>query len=233
LQSLRDQSLDEINSLLKQTATTTQRAYLDNLVVSRQQVRTISDQLLGSLDGIVSNDEDGQIAAAVVLIRMNIAPVMVINIGFGGDNHSDPDLLVREVPQHQTGVQSVAQLMTALGQAGLTDKVTFAMLNVFGRTLKSQGTAGRTHWANHHAGIIIGSKVRAGVVGGLTPQAGDYAALPIDSATGRGVASGADIAFTDTLGAFAKTLGASLGIPRDVLDANITSGKIVAAALAG
>jgi hypothetical protein len=65
------------------------------------------------------------------------------------------------------------------------------------------------------------------------PQNGDYAATPIDSATGRSVASGADIPFTDTLGAFAKTLGAALGVPSDVLDANITTGKVVKAALVG
>jgi hypothetical protein len=232
LQNLRDQSLDEMNALLKQSGTSAQRAFVDSCALSRQETRKISDDVLGALSDITSDAADGQIAAAVALIRMNIAPVMAIKIPFGGDNHTDPDLLQKEVPQHQAGVALVAQLMTALAQYGLADRVTFAMLNVFGRTLKIQGTTGRGHWANHHAGIIVSGRTKGSVIGGLVPQNGDYSALPIDSVTGAGAQNG-DIAFSDTLGAFAKTLGATLGIPSDVLDTNITRGKVVPAALVG
>jgi hypothetical protein len=232
LGTLRDKSLDEINALLKQSGTSAQRAFVDETALSRQQVRKISDDVLSALSDIASDAADGQIAAAVALIRMNIAPVMAIKIPFGGDNHTDVGLLQKEVPQHQAGVALIAQLMASLAQYGLADRVTFAMLNVFGRTLKSQGTTGRGHWANHHTGMIVSSRVKPGVVGGLAPQNGDYSALPIDSRTGAGAAGG-DIAFADTLGAFAKTLGASLGVSSDFLDQNITRGKIVLSALAG
>jgi hypothetical protein len=231
LGTLRDQSLDEINMLLKASGTASQRAFVDEMALSRQQVRKISDDVLSALSDITSDAPDGQIAAAVALIRMNIAPVMAIKIPFGGDNHTDVDLLQKEVPQHQAGVALIAQLMASLAQYGLENRVTFAMLNVFGRTLKSQGTTGRGHWANHHAGIVVSSRVKPGVIGGLVPQNGDYSALAIDSKTGAGAANG-DIAFADTLGAFAKTLGASIGVSSDVLDQNITRGKVVAAALA-
>ncbi len=121
--------------------------------------------------------------------------------------------------------------MTALRDAGLEDKVTFALLNVFGRTLRMVA-GGRTHWANHHAGIIISSRVKPGVVGGLMPGSGDYQATPIQSTTGAAVPSGsADIPFTDTLGAFAKTLGAVMGLAPTDLDVAIRKGKVVSASL--
>ena len=56
------------------------------------------------------------------------------------------------------------------------------------------------------------------------------------AATGQGVpgaqASSAAIAFSDTLGALGKTLGASVVVPVQTLEDNITQGKVVTAALA-
>ena len=89
-----------------------------------------------------------------------------------------------EVPQHETGIAQIGQLMESLRAAGLQDQVTFAAYNVFGRTLKKNGLDGRDHWGSHHATVIMGKHVRAGVVGGLEPKANDYYATPIDSKTG-------------------------------------------------
>jgi len=137
-----------------------------------------------------------------------------------------------EVPQHQTGVAQIGSLMTQLQTAGLQDQVTFAMYNVFGRTLKKKGLTGRDHWASHHVTVMMGKGLRAGVVGGLEPKSGDYGAQAIDAKTGRGVASGGDVPFEETLSAMGKTLGAALGLAPAVLDANIAQGKIVTGALA-
>jgi Protein of unknown function (DUF1501) len=231
LQKLRDDSLDKVNAILKRNATSAQRGYLDNLVMSRQQARSLSDSLLSTLGAIQTDGPEGQITAAITLIQMKVAPVMVINIPFGGDNHSDPDLVRSEVPQTEQGVTQIGQLLNGLQAANLQDQVTFAMWNVFGRTLVKKGLTGRDHWGSHHVSVLVGKALRAGVIGGVQPQAGDYAAQPIDSNTGKGVTGGGDIAFNDTLGAMGKTLGAALGLGADVLDANILAGKVVKAAL--
>lgn len=234
LQTLRDRSLDELNALLKQDGNAAQRRYLDELAQSRAQARSLSDDLLNGLTEITSDNQDGQIVAAVSLIRMNVTPVAVISLRFGGDNHADAGLMASEVPQHAAGVATIARLMAELDRHGLSDRVTFAMLNVFGRTLARKGTAGRDHWANHHVTPIIGKHVRAGVVGGLEPAArGEFAAASIDAATGRAVpGGGGDIQLADSLGALGKTLGAALGIDAGYLDQHITTGKIVRGALA-
>jgi hypothetical protein len=231
LQQIRDQTMDQIHAALKQNGTAAQKAFVDEMAQSRGQARSISDSLLSALNGLKGDGSDSEVTAAVTLIRMNVSPVYAINIAFGGDNHVDQDLLKAEVPQHMTGVQRIGQLMTELQAAGLQDKVTFMILNVFGRTLKSQGLVGRTHWANHHCAVIIGKNVKAGVIGGLIPQGNDYQASPIDSASGRASASG-DIVFNDLFGSMAKTLGRAVGVNQDVLDKNITQGKVVPAALA-
>jgi uncharacterized protein (DUF1501 family) len=229
LQTIRDQSLDKMYAVLKERGTTAQKAYLDRLALSRNQVRSLSDQLLDNLSAITSDAADGQMVAAATLIKMNVAPVVAVNIPFGGDNHGDPDL-ARETTETVSGVQRITQLMDKLKEYGIEDRVTFLMLNVFGRTLKKLGTAGRDHWASHHCAVLIGKGVRPGVVGGLEPKSGDYVALPIDSATGKGDAGG-DVPFQETLSALGKTAGAALGVPEDALAQNISLGKVVRGAL--
>jgi len=49
LQQLRDQSLDRVHAILKQSGTSAQRAYLDSLAISRTQARSLSDSLLDTL----------------------------------------------------------------------------------------------------------------------------------------------------------------------------------------
>src|SRR6185436_11318268 len=150
---------------------------------------------------IKSDGSDGQVVAAVSLIKMNVTPVVTIRLNFGGDNHTDPDLARSEAPQHESGVAAITALWTQLQAAGLSDKVTFAMYNVFGRTLKKNGVTGRDHWGSQHATVLIGKPSKAGMVGGLEPKASDYYCTPIDSASGRGIAGGGDIPFAETLSA--------------------------------
>jgi hypothetical protein len=231
LQPLRDAALDEIHGVLKERGTKAQKLYLDSLASSRQQARSLGSDLLDMLSGIKNNNADGQVTAAVALIKMNVSPVVTIRIPFGGDNHTDDDLLRSEVPQHATGIAAIAQLMEALRVAGLQEQVTFAAYNVFGRTLKKNGVAGRDHWGSHHATVMIGNGLRAGVIGGLEPKSNDYYAAPIESTTGLGKPGGGDIPFAETLAAMGKTLGAAVGVPRDLLDRTILGGKVVPAAL--
>jgi hypothetical protein len=229
LQALRDQHLDRMHALLKQQGTAVQRDYLDRMAVSRAQARSIGSDLLDNLSAITSDKGDGPLIAAATLIKMNVAPVVAIKIDFGGDNHAD-DGLVREADQHDTGVQGIIKLQQNLMTLGIVDTTTFALFNVFGRTLKKLGQKGRDHWASHHATVMIGKAIRPGVVGGLEPKAGDYYCTAIDSTSGKAVPSG-DIAFAETLGAMGKTVGAAVGLAAATLDASISSGKIVKGAL--
>jgi hypothetical protein len=232
LQMLRDKALDRMYASLKQNAGKPQMDYLDRLAQSRQQARSISDDLLDMLSSITSDKSDGQVTAAAVLVKMRVSPVVAIHIEFGGDNHTDADLMKSEVPQATIGVQRITSLMTTLQGYGLQDSTTFAMYNVFGRTLKKLGTQGRDHWASHHTTVMIGKPIRPGVIGGLEPMAGDYYATPIDSKTGKAASGGGDVPFAETLSAMGKTLGAAVGLPQAALDTEISTGKIVTAALA-
>ncbi len=230
LQPLRDQTMNQLYALYRGSANPAQRAYIDSMVTSQQQVRNIRQDLLAQLGSIKDNSPASQVLAAITLIQMKVTPVIAIHIPFGGDNHHDTALQA-ETTQTVAGVATIASLMSQLASAGLQDQVTLMSLNVFGRTIGPGNTDGRQHNPNHQVSLSIGKPFRGGVIGGVTPLSGDYGALPIVSKTGQGSASG-DIAAVETLGAFGQTMLAAAGVQPAVIAQQITTGAIVSGALA-
>lgn len=229
LQTLRDQTLDDLHTQLRDSGTHAQKTWLDRHALSREQVRSIDEALLERFAMLDDDSPASQVSAAVTLILMKVSPVIAIQIPFGGDNHKDAGL-VDERDQTVTGVATWSSIFDELLDVGLEDSVTVANLNVFGRTLRNQGSGkGRDHNLNHHVMAITGPNVRGGVMGGIEPSGNDYGASGIDSQTG---AKGGDIDVNDTLESAAKTLGRALGIGQDRLEERIDGGKVIDAALA-
>jgi hypothetical protein len=239
MRSLRDTSLNQLNAMIKDGGTNAQKAFLDAMATSQTQVRELTDQLATTLSAITADDVKGQALAAAALIAAKVTPVVTMHIPFGGDNHTDQNLQA-EADQHVTGVQGIQAVMDALSSLGLSDQVTFATLNVFGRNLngidKVTNRAGRDHYGNHAVTVMIGKNIAPGVIGGLAAgSSGAYSASDIDSATGKAV-TGGDIPAAQTHVAAARTLGIALGIPSANLGPDFTTtagGKVVNAALTG
>jgi hypothetical protein len=230
LQPLRDQTLNKLYDLYKNDASPAQRAYIDSLVSSQSQVRGIHQDLLATLSSITDNSPASQILAAVTLIQMNVTPVVAVHIPFGGDNHRDVGLQA-ETTQTVAGVATIAALMAQLASAGLSDRVTFMSLNVFGRTLGPGNEDGRSHNPNHQVSITIGKPFLGGVVGGVAPVQGDYGALPIDSKSGKGSMSG-DVQAVSSLPSFGRTVLGALGVDAATVATDIRTGTTISGALA-
>jgi hypothetical protein len=239
MRSVRDASLAKLTELAKSDGTGVQKKFLDALASSRSQVRLLAEQLATTLNAITSDDINGQALAAAALISANVTPVVTVHVNFGGDNHTDTDL-ANESAQHLTGVAGIQAVQNALASLGLSDKVTFATLNVFGRNLngieKTEGRTGRDHYGNHSVAVLIGKNIAPGVVGGVAlNDKGAYAASDIASATGL-PAAGGDIPASQTHVSMARTLGVALGLPATAMDADFQAnagGKVVPAALNG
>jgi hypothetical protein len=229
LQDARDKDLDAIVAWLKQGGNQSQAAFLDRYASSHAQVRDISDALMAKLAAITDNGIGSQFAAATVLAQMKFAPVFTVHMGFGGDNHSDANL-AGEANGHVASLAALANFFTGLQAVGMQDEVTFATLNVFGRTLGRKGTAGRDHQANHHVVYAAGKHVAPGVYGGVVASGSDYTAQPIDSRTGLGSAGG-DLPLKQHLGVVGRTLGSLCGVDDATLAAKVTTGATLQAAV--
>jgi len=227
LQSLRDDTLNKLNTALKDSRaqTTAERAYLDNMALAQTDLRTMIQQVATDLATITADDANNQIIAAALLIKMNVTPVVTIHLPFSGDNHTDSNF-TNEGTQTVASVNNIKNLIGKLQTYGLQDKVTFATLNVFGRTFETLN--GRGHNASHSVGLMIGKGFKGGVVGGIVP--GGHAA-DIDSATGLASQTG-DLAATDSLASLAKTLGVGIGLTDDQVNDQITSGKALHSVIA-
>jgi len=230
LQPLRDQTMNSLYALYKNGATKAQQNYIDSLVTSQTQVRSINQNLLNQLTSIKDNTPASQILAAITLIQMKVTPVIAIHIPFGGDNHADANL-TNETTQTVSGVATIVSLMSQLAAAGLQDQVTFMTLNVFGRTIGPGNTQGRQHNPNHQVSVTIGKPFKGGVIGGIAPLDGDYGALAIDSATGAASSSG-DVPPAASLGAYGQTLLAAVGASAQTIATQIPSGAVITGALA-
>ncbi len=235
LRPLRDQAVDEIYALYQEHGTENQRRMLDRFVVTRDEARSLSLDLVERLATIDGNNETDQVLAASVLAAMNVSPVITLRIDFGGDNHND-NQFVRETDETVEGVGHIQTLVETVdgmrGEGVLRSDVIVGTLNVFGRDLARKGRQGRDHNGRHHCAVLIGEGLRGGVIGGIEPTGNDYQAQAIDSATGRASASG-NIPHEETFQSMAKTLGVALGVPRTRLDEAITGGQAIDSALAG
>ena len=237
LRTVRDQSLNQLLSMAKRDASPIQMQFLDRLATSRTQVRSLADQLATTLNAITQDNVQGQALAAAALFAANVTPVVTMRIAFGGDNHTDVNLQA-EADQHVTGVQGIQQVLTALAGLNLTDRVTFATMNVFGRNLngiaKVTSRGGRDHYGNHSVMVVIGKNVKPGVYGGLVAATnGTYSAGDIDSATGA-QSTGGDIPAAKSHASAVRTLGAALGIPASVTNSDYVAsagGKIITGAV--
>jgi hypothetical protein len=235
LLALRDDTLRKLDAVYLKSASQAQSDFVQSLALSEQQVRAIPQALLSSLAAITDNSADSQAAAAVILIQMKIAPVIAIHVPFGGDNHHDTGLKT-EAAQTISGLGTLGNLMKLLSSTqmpgttqSLSDLVSIVSLNVFGRTLDSTNTDGRQHNLNHQVSFAIGKPFNGGVYGSVAalPKSagGDFGATPMNSTTGAGGAGG-DIQPVDTLAAFAMTVAAGVGVPKDVVAGAISSKSI-------
>lgn len=232
LATMRDREVDRMYSLFREHGTKKNLHLLDSWARSRDEVRSVGESLITRLDEIDGDDEDNQILAAPVLAAMNITPVITVRGTWGGDNHNDADL-DNETAQHVSGIARMQRLVASLDalrtEGVLRHDVMVGTLNVFGRTLRKKGTAGRDHNRGHHVTVLIGNALKGGVIGGIERSGDDYISRSIDSTTG---AAGGDIPYEETLGSMTKTLGLALGVPSARLDQFIKLGRPVMSAFA-
>ncbi len=229
LQALRDSDLNRMNTLFRTSGTSAQRQFLDRWATSQAQARSLTTSLLQGLSQITDDGPKGQALAAATMFKLNVTPVLTMKIGFGGDNHADSNLGA-ETTGHLSGIASIAEVMAQLAAVGLSDQVTFAILNVFGRELAPADHNGRTHLADHHCAVLIGAAFRPGIVGGIAPTATDYGATGIDAATGAAMPTGG-IVRDETLASLGKTVSKAMGIADAPINLAITGGQSIGSAL--
>lgn len=224
-------AIDSIYKDIKSSGTSAQMNYLDAHAASRESAIRLGDELGDLLTDVTGNSSNDQLRAAVAMAKVNLSPVIVVEYTFSGDNHGDTNLTddVDLTIEHMNGLETFWSL---LKQQGLEDQVNYATWDVFGRTFGRNSSGGRDHHNSHCVNMMIGTQINAGVLGDI--EAYDFTgtrmfrAAAFNSTTGQ--TANPDIAGTETLAAYARTLMAYMGISEDRIDYRLPVGKTITAA---
>ena len=224
----RDQQIDLIYRDLKSNGTPAQKRFIDNHIVSGSRARQLGNQLAAELESINGNGANDTMRTAAALIALKVAPVVSLELDFGGDNHGDSQL-ANEVRRHESGITAINELYDALSGYGIADQTIFSMLNVFGRTPQRNSRGGRDHWGPQSIMFSFGAGVRGGMIGDIARggRRNRFEALGINSDTG--LTQNPDIDPNFTLHSAAKSLIAATGIEENKVNEMVNGGKIVKA----
>lgn len=225
LRGLRAATIDALYADLRANGTGTQRRFVDRYLRSAEQARALGEGLGAQLAALAVEPDaiDGaghQLAAASILAAARVAPVVTVRVPFGGDNHQDTGLVV-EAEQTTTGVAAIGALWVQLRAAGIEDDVAFALLNVFGRTLRTNARGGRNHNRDHAVMVAFGARIRGGVYGGVELGETRARCLPLIAA------DGAMIAPDQTLEAVGASLTVALGHRPEVAGERVRGGQLI------
>ena len=199
-------------------------------VKSRDEARQLGAALQALLADVTGDTVNDDVIASVAIVASRTAPVSILGIPFGGDNHFDTGL-ADEIEQTTTAVSQINNMWSRLSALGVADQVTYAQMNVFGRNLILNNNGGRNHNPQHSVMLMFGPKVKAGVTGDVRPTSDVHGgeATGINSTTGR--PGGADISREDTLASATKTLMKACGLADGDINSRVTTGKIVTGSL--
>lgn len=227
-----ESTIDAIYKSIKVSGTPAQQRYLDAHAASRAQASALGDQLGDLLTDVTGSTRGDQLKAAVAMAKANLAPVIVIRYAYSRDNHGDEDL-ADEVTTSIEQMNNLESFWSLVQAEGLEDQVNYATYDIFGRTMGRNSRGGRDHHNSSCVNMMIGSNIKAGVIGGVEewPKSGHrlLRATGINSATG--LSDSPDVSGPDTLTAYGRTLMASVGISEERINARIPSGKTVTGAL--
>ena len=150
-----------------------------------------------------------------MIAKLRLAPVIITNFEFGGDNHQDAGL-TNETAQTLRMIKALDIYWKSIHELGIADEVFYATLDVFGRTPKQRGSGGRGHYGAWTSGLIIGEHLQGGVVGGIAFEGSKAVASGLNTLTGRDLDP--NLTSEETLNAYYKTLMRVAGVPVDRRD---------------
>lgn len=217
--------IDQLYQDLKSNGTPEQQQYLDSYALSRTEAQSLGSRFGTLLDEINDNSTQSQLRLAVASFMTGFAPVTVMKLPFGRDNHDDMQVEIDETIDSVNALNFYWDLVTT---NGMQDQILLVHFDVFGRTVSHHNLRGRDHYGQHTVGLIHGTNVTAGIVGGIDGSSSDFddiKATGINSTSG-GI-SNPDVVADDTLLAFGKTVLTAAGVSEDRADVRVPDGKII------
>ena len=221
-----DSFIDEAYREVRDGGTAQQLRFFDQHAASRREAADFGSALGQLLEDIDDDSLRSQMRCAAVIAKLRLAPVIMVDMAFGGDNHQDAGLL-SETNQTLEMIDALDAYWKAIQAMGIVDDVLFANLDVFGRDPESDGN-GRSHYGDFVSGMMVGTHLQGGVVGGW--EFDDKArATGVNARTGS--ADDVDIPADETLPAYYRTIMAAAGISEERQAVRLPTGTVVSSVI--
>ena len=221
-----DAFIDETYHEIRQNGTHQQRRFLDQHALSRREAVDFGSALGQLLEDIADDSIMSQMRCAAIVAKLRLAPVIVVDTNFGGDNHQDGGLL-EETNGTLQMVAALDEYWNTIHSLDIADDVMLATLDVFGRNPRSDGN-GRSHYGDFVSGLLVGTHLNGSVVGGWAVD-GKVKATGINSVNGSSTET--DISPDDTLQAYFRTMMDVAGVPHERQDLRLPTGRVVSSVI--
>ncbi|MEL6348486.1 MAG: hypothetical protein AAFV53_35595 [Myxococcota bacterium] len=225
---LHDYFIDQSYQHIRDNGSAQQMRFLREHANSREDAAAFGYALGDLLTHIESDREIDQLRAALAIAKLNIAPVVITKYAFSGDNHGDATL-VDETEDTFRMLAAIDAYWSEMKAMGLQDQVWLATADVFGRDTFLKN--GRGHHGKLTTGLMLGTQLNGGVIGGHElAEKNAVFATSINATTGS--PDSPDIDADDTLNAYYKTVMMAAGVPAEQRETRFPYSKEVTSHMA-
>ncbi|MEM7678859.1 MAG: hypothetical protein AAF449_23000, partial [Myxococcota bacterium] len=213
----RNRLIDRIYRNVKSSGTPNQKRFLDEYAISQQQADQVASKLFEEVVDIADDGYTSQMKMAAIIIKLRLAPVVVVGYRTSGDNHVVDGLSVEAV--HSLNMMATYRnFYDFANEMGVWDRCLYGTVSVFGRTMDERGN-GRGHNGNLCSGLLFGGHLGRKVVGGIDSEMPRGVCLPFNAATG-GLGN-PNVSVQDSQACYAKSVLKAVGVPQERLEERV------------
>ena len=213
----RNYLLDEIYRDVKSQGTPNQKRFLDEYAISQSQADEVASKLLNEVVDISDDSYTSQMRMAAIIIKLRLAPAVVVGYRFSGDNHVSDGLTI-EAEDTLNMIATYRDFYDFATDMGVWDQCLYATVSVFGRSMDERGN-GRGHNGNLSTGLLFGQHLTRKVVGGIDPRAPRGVCLPFNASTGS--TRDPNVSVEESQACYAKSVLQAAGVPEPRLSERV------------
>ncbi|MEO1582143.1 MAG: hypothetical protein AAFR91_09850 [Pseudomonadota bacterium] len=213
----RNYLIDEVYQGTRESGDPNQQRFLDEYVVSQNQATEVAERLLDEVNAIDDDGMASQMKMAAIIIKLRLAPVVVVDYRLSGDNHVGNGMTV-EAEHTLNMMADYREFYDFAVSNGVWNDLLYATVSVFGRSMNETGN-GRGHNGSLSTGLLFGGHLTRKVVGGIDATRPRGFCMPINANDG-GTAN-PNVSEDDTFACYAKSVLQAAGVPSPRLDVRV------------
>ena len=218
--------VDQVYRQVRESGDPNKQQFLDEFVVSQNQATDVAERLFNEVDAVNDDGLASQMKMAAIIIKLRLAPAVVVGYRLSGDNHVSNGMTV-EAEDTLNMMADYREFYDFAVGNGVWDELLYATLSVFGRSMNETGN-GRGHNGSLSTGLLFGGHLSRRVIGGIDTNAPRGFSLPLNANTG--ATANPNVAEEDLFACYAKSVLQAAGVPQDRLDVRVPDVPSVAIA---